>query len=63
MSTDATPREESFRTERRIDGPIQELNRFGQPTDHDYYRCRACGREAMRRRDLADCCTAAMEGE
>lgn len=60
MSTDATPREESFRTDRRIDGPIPEQDKFDRRTGYSYYECTACGRQAMRPSDLDDCCQAAM---
>ena len=40
----------------RIDGPIAEFDRDGEATGHDYYRCTACGREAMYRADLSGCC-------
>lgn len=40
----------------RIEGPIQEFDKDDQPTGFSYYRCSACGREAMRRQDLTECC-------
>lgn len=46
-------------TERRIEGPIQETDKHGRPTGATYYRCRGCGREAMRQRDLTNCCSTA----
>ena len=42
----------------RIEGPIRELNKFDEFTGYDYYRCRNCGAEAMRRLDLEGCCSA-----
>jgi hypothetical protein len=44
---------------RRIRGPIPEFDAYGEWTGKEYYRCRACGAEAMRKRDLEDCCEAA----
>ncbi|QLD89600.1 hypothetical protein HWV07_11385 [Natronomonas salina] len=44
---------------RRVEGPIQEVDKHGRSTGASYYRCRSCGREAMRRQDLEDCCPAA----
>ncbi|RAW44070.1 hypothetical protein DQW50_16225 [Halorubrum sp. 48-1-W] len=46
----------SHRTERRIAGPLPEYNRFDEYTGADYYRCRRCGAEALRRIDLEACC-------
>lgn len=43
----------------RVDGPIQELDKHGQATGASFYRCRVCGTEAMRRRDLEQCCPVA----
>jgi hypothetical protein len=43
-------------TSPRIDGPLQEFDKYGEPTGVTYFRCTACGREAMRESDLADCC-------
>lgn len=40
--------------EARIEGPIPEFNKYGNPTGYDYFRCTGCGVEAMRRRDLRD---------
>lgn len=39
-------------TDARIDGPIPEFDHRGDPTSARYFRCRRCGREAMRRGDL-----------
>lgn len=39
-----------------IDGPLQEVDKHGDQTGETYFRCRACGREAMRKKDLEDCC-------
>ena len=41
---------------RRVGGPIQEVDKHGRLTGASYYRCRDCGREAMRRQDLENCC-------
>jgi hypothetical protein len=43
-------------TSGRIEGPLQELDKHGNPTGESYVRCRPCGREAMREKDLEDCC-------
>jgi hypothetical protein len=43
----------------RIEGPLQELDKYGNPTGESYFRCRACGREAMRDKDLKECCPGA----
>lgn len=42
----------------RIAGPLAEFDKHGRPTGAEYYRCRACGAEAMRRQDLSECCPA-----
>lgn len=58
MSTNAPPAQESAGTttetdaQPTIDGPIPELDKYGSYTGARYFRCRRCGREAMRRRDL-----------
>ena len=44
---------------RRVDGPIQEVDKHGRSTGASYYRCRNCGQEAMRSQDLEDCCPVA----
>ena len=44
---------------RRIEGPIPEYNRFGEYTGTEYYRCRDCGAESLRRIDLQGCCDGA----
>jgi len=41
----------------RVEGPIMELDRYGEPTGYSYFACKLCGREAMYQRDLSDCCT------
>jgi hypothetical protein len=33
-------------------GPFPELDRYGRYTGSRYFRCRHCGREAVRRKDL-----------
>jgi hypothetical protein len=43
-------------TSSRIDGPLQEFDKHDNPTGMTYFRCTACGREAMRASDLSDCC-------
>ena len=40
----------------RIEGPLPEFDKFDRYTGYDYYRCRRCGAEAMRRLDLEGCC-------
>jgi hypothetical protein len=60
MSTEQSSGQKSVRTTRRIEGPIQERNRFDEFTGYEYYECRDCGRQAMRPTDLSDCCAAAM---
>lgn len=55
MSSNATPDLQdsgTTETDAPIDGPIPELDHHGRPTGARYYRCRRCGREAMRERDL-----------
>lgn len=44
---------------RRIEGPIPEIDKFGQTTGVTYYRCSTCGTEAMQRNDLRRCCRVA----
>jgi len=57
MSEHAPRGDKSSRsTERRIAGPIPEYNRFDEWTGTTYYRCTACGAEALDRDDLAGCC-------
>lgn len=56
MATNAPEAHKSPRD--RIDGPIPEFDKFDRYTGCDYYRCRNCGREAMRRVDLEGCCDA-----
>jgi len=50
---------DSGATERRIEGPIPEYNRFGEYTGTEYFRCTACGAESLRRIDLEGCCDGA----
>ena len=50
---------EQVNDERRLVGPLQEVDKHGRSTGASYYRCRACGAEAMRRRDLESCCPVA----
>lgn len=60
MSHNATPAQESAgttaTTDAQIRGPIHEFDRNDNPTGATYYRCTGCGREAMRRCDLAGNC-------
>jgi len=56
MATNAPEAHKSPRD--RIEGPIPEFDKFDRHTGHHYYRCRDCGREAMRRVDLEGCCEA-----
>lgn len=43
-------------SDERIEGPFPEFNKYGNYSGEDYYRCSACGAEAIRRKDLEDCC-------
>jgi hypothetical protein len=43
-------------TASRIEGPLQEFDKHGEPTGMTYFRCTACGQEAMRECDLDACC-------
>jgi len=45
--------------QRRIEGPIPEYDKYDRYTGYDYFRCRVCGAESMRRIDLEDCCDGA----
>jgi hypothetical protein len=56
MATNAPEAHKSPRD--RIDGPIPEFDAWDRYTGYDYFRCRNCGREAMRRVDLEGCCDA-----
>jgi hypothetical protein len=40
----------------RLEGPLPEFNKYGNYTGEDYYRCGRCGAEAIRRKDLDNCC-------
>jgi len=40
--------------EPRINGPIPEVDKDGNPTGDDYFHCTTCGVEAIHRRDLRD---------
>jgi len=44
---------------RRIEGPIQEFDKYGESTGAEYYRCSVCGTESMRERNLTKCCPVA----
>ena len=39
-------------SEDRISGPIPEFDRYGYSTDTQYWKCKDCGREAIRSDDL-----------
>jgi hypothetical protein len=56
MSHYDTAEQKGSATADRIDGPIPEIDKFDRYTGYDYYRCRRCGAEAMRRIDLEGCC-------
>jgi len=56
MSTDTPTRDKHPHSDRRIEGPIPEYNRFSEYTGTTYYRCRDCGAESLRRIDLHGCC-------
>jgi len=59
MSSNVRDRDKHPVSERRIEGPIPEHNRFGEFTGTTYFRCRDCGAESLRRIDLAGCCDGA----
>ena len=59
MEVNDTDRDKDPVPERRIAGPLMEFDQYDQYTGYDYYRCRACGRESLRRIDLEDCCDGA----
>lgn len=59
MTTNNSDRDKHPVPTRRIDGPIAEYDQYDRYTGYDYYRCRACGTEAMRRIDLEGCCNGA----
>lgn len=46
-------------TSKSIQGPIEEFDPYGNRTGATYFRCRDCGSEAIRKRDLRDCCEGA----
>jgi hypothetical protein len=54
--TASSTRSDESETATRIDGPLLEFDKHGEPTGMTYFRCTACGQEAMREGDLADCC-------
>ena len=56
MSTNDCDRHKDPVTERRIEGPIPEYDRFDQYTGYTYFRCTECGRESLTREGLAGCC-------
>jgi len=59
MSANDTDRDKHPVPERRIAGPLMEFDQYDQYTGYDYFRCRSCGRESLRRIDLEDCCNGA----
>ena len=54
---DTTGRAAGRDTDDRIRGPIAEFDADGHLTGATYYRCQRCEDEAMRRRDLENCCS------
>lgn len=52
----ATGSGSGMRSTDRVQGPITEFGADGTQTGAEYYRCRVCGTEAMRKRDLTACC-------
>jgi hypothetical protein len=54
IATDRNP--ELSEDSQRVEGPIPEYDKFGEPTGAMYFRCTGCGREAMREKDLSECC-------
>lgn len=57
--TTVEPQLEDENATNRIRGPIPEFDAYDAWTGEEFYRCRACGAEAMRKRDLDECCEAA----
>jgi hypothetical protein len=55
MSAYTPAGQEDSGTSDRIEGPIPGVDRFGA-VEYTYYRCRRCGDEAARKRDLDGCC-------
>lgn len=54
-TTEWTPESsDSAGSEQLITGPHTEYDKYGSPTGYTYYRCTACGREALQRCDLRD---------
>jgi hypothetical protein len=56
-STDPAGQNLETEDEGRISGPIPEFDGYGHSTRVEYWRCRSCEREALRRDDLecVDC--------
>jgi hypothetical protein len=55
MSAFTPAGQEDSGTTDRIEGPLPGLDRYGS-VEYEFYRCRACGAEAVRKRDLDGCC-------
>lgn len=53
IGTEGNPEESP--DQRRVKGPIQEIDKHGRPTGAAYHRCTVCGRESMRSQDLTTC--------
>jgi len=56
-TTTPTGQESAGTTADRVEGPIPEIDRYGEPTGYSYFACTLCGREAMYKSDLDACCT------
>ena len=61
MSTHTPERDKHTLTDRRIEGPLPEYNRFDEFTGVTYFRCRSCAAEALEREHLIDCCPEARD--
>ena len=40
----------------RIEGPFREFDKYDRATGLQYFRCRECGVESIRKEDLEGCC-------
>ncbi|WP_254538935.1 hypothetical protein [Halomarina litorea] len=49
--------------DRPITGPHTELNKYDRPTGATYWRCEACGIEAIQRDDVEAECTCVRGGK
>ena len=56
MSTYATPGDKHLGSDRRIEGPIPEYDQRDRFTGVTFFRCGACGAEALAREHLQGCC-------